>query len=144
MRRAKITSLTSNADADALETARAALTAESGQAVLSGGEVAFTAVASGAPSSINQFISGDLVPFVYIPVSANADGSISAFRWSRWLPAEGVAFSVVPGSSVTTIGPLRVPPGASRAIALPLAFVDSFGATSFACGVFFQAPSNIG
>ncbi len=144
MRRGKITSQANNADTTALETARAALTAESGQAVLAGGEVSLSIIASGAADSIEQFVEGSLVAFAYVPVAINADGSISSFRWATWLPSEAPALTVVPGSSVTTIGPLRVPPGASRVIALPLGVVDSGGASAWACGVFFQAPSSIG
>lgn len=142
MRKSKITTLTSNADAAAIETARAALTASSGQGVLPGGEVSFTIAANS--TGTEQFIGGDLVLFAYMPVAVNADGFATSYRWSLWRPVDGQALSVVAGSAMTVIGSLSVPPGASRVIALPLAVSDSAGASSYACGIFFHAPSTIG
>lgn len=139
MQRAQITSLTSNADAAALETARAALTVNSGLSVLAGGQVSFSV----EPASNEGLLAGDYVGFAYVPTTVAKDGSMSAFAWRRW---PGGDFAIVAGPGML-VGPRDVPPGARKVISLPLAVTDSKAggtSTAFPCGIFFHAPSTIG
>ena len=136
MRRANITTLTSNADTAALETARAALTNASGQAVLSGGSVSFSI----EPASNEEFLSGDMVGFAYVGTTVTKDGHITARSWRRWA---GGDFTIIPGAGMV-VGPREVPPGAARVISLPLVVVDTAGSSTFACGTFLHVPSTVG
>ena len=135
MRRANITTLTNNADAAAVETARAALTSASGQAVLAGGSVSFS-----IEPTVGEFASGDMVGFAYVGTTVTKDGHITAYSWRRWA---GGDFSIVPGPGML-VGPREVPPGVSRVISLPLAVVDTAASSTFACGTFLYVPSTVG
>lgn len=143
MRRITITSLTNNADADALETARAALTGASGRPVLPSAQVSFTAIASTSTQGPEQFSSGDLVGFAYMPLTINAAGDVLTREWARW---KGGDVAIVQGARMVVSGPLDVPPGATAVIALPLAVVDTNASapSTFACGIFAHVPSTIG
>lgn len=141
MRRATIATLTNNADAAALETARAALTDKSGAATMPGAKVAFSVSTVDGEQILSN--GGRLVGFAYVPTTVPVDGSVTARRWMR---CSAFDVDLGGGSQDELSAPREVPPGASRAIALPMGVSDSAGTpnTTFPCGIFMQAPSYLG
>lgn len=131
MKRLQITTLASNADADALETTRAELTGSDGRAVLPGGKVSFTV----EPATAEALMTGSFVGFAYVPTTVTADGLATARGWRRWA---GGDFDIIAGPGMV-VGPRDVPPGADRVISLPLAVTTSDAASEVACGIFFEA-----
>lgn len=138
MRRNSILSLTNNADAAALETTRAALTAASGHPVIGGSKVSLHARVPG-----EAFVSGGMVGFARMPTTLNADRSISAFSWVRWPGGDMGDLTTTGGNDGFVTEPRPVPIGATAVISLPLA-VASTGGTTVSLGIFTQAPSFLG
>lgn len=136
MYRARILTLTNNADAAAVETARAALTAASGQPVLPGGKVTFTARINN-----ESITAGNFVGFARMPLTLNADRSVSAWQWVRWA---GGDFDVnnVSGTEGLVTQPVDVPIGATAVISLPLAVSGTSAVTDTILGIFFHLPSS--
>lgn len=148
-RRNTITSLTSNADSSATETARAALNdgsvvgkPVSGRPCLPGSQVSLTIQSGiGAGGGVGQLQAGSMVGFALMPTTLDNSGNPTARTWSRW---PGGDFDVVQGVSVQVKGPIDVPPGANAVIALPQAVTDTEGTTAFPCGIFLHVPATVG
>lgn len=138
MYRARRISLTNNADADALEVTRAALTGASGQPVWpSGGKLQIAVTAT------NQSItSGNMVGFARMPETFNADGTVATWRWMRWAGADVDCNNVDLLEIVR--GPIDTPIGATAVIALPLAFSATGGVTTAQLNLYFSPNRVIG
>lgn len=135
MYRARIVSLTNNADAAALETARQALDGSSGQPVLPGGKVTLTARINN-----ESILNGNLVGFARMPLTLNADRTVSAWQWVRW-PAGDVDVQNEFPTEGFVGQPLDVPIGATAVIALPLAVNGTSADTTLLLGLFFHLPA---
>lgn len=137
-RRYSILTLTNNADAAALETARAALTEASGHPVIGGGRVSFHARAAG-----EAIIGGNLVGFARVPTTLNNDRSISGFTWVRWAGGD-MDMNNVAGNVGVVSAPADVPIGATSVVALPLAVATTDGNVStVTLGIFSQAQDTM-
>lgn len=136
-RRYSILTLTNNADAAAVEVARAALTAASGHPVIGGGKVSLHARSAG-----EAIVSGDLIGFARVPSGLNADRSISTFAWARWAGGDMSLTGVSPDSGTVT-APVDVPIGATAVVSLSLAVLDTGGGTGVLLGIFSQAQDTM-
>lgn len=138
-RRYSILTLANNANAAAVETARAALTEASGHPVIGGGRVSFHARGVGEAIS-----GGDLIGFARVPTTLNNDRSISGFTWVRWAGGDYSLANIASNEGVVT-APLDVPIGATAVISLPLALTrtaadgGSTELTAMTLGIFSQA-----
>lgn len=138
MYRARRITLTTNADADALETTRAALTGASGQPVYpEGGKVTL------AVTAINQAITaGNMVGFARLPETFTADGQPATWRWMRWQAGDVDCNNVNLLEVVTA--PIETPIGATAVISLPLAFAATGGVTTAQLNIYYRPPQGLG